>query len=138
MAGQVESLLIATDVQVHDHVGDRHRFHRCNECRRNPSVVSDVRDASKHPNGVAVDIVHDVWGRRIISEQLDIVPMQTRVIPRTLRLPGCESAPVTPDKPAQVIEKCMASPSALAMLLTTKYINGLALHRFETVLIATV
>jgi len=28
----------------------------------------------------------------------------------------------------------MASPSVLAMLLTTKYVDGLPLHRFETVL----
>ncbi|KPZ12316.1 IS66 family transposase, partial [Pseudomonas syringae group genomosp. 3] len=47
---------------------------------------------------------------------------------------GCETAPVTADKPAQLIEKSMASPSVLAMLLTTKYVDGLPLHRFETVL----
>lgn len=47
---------------------------------------------------------------------------------------GCETAPVTTDKPAQLIEKSMASPSVLAMLLTTKYVDGLPLHRFETVL----
>ncbi len=46
----------------------------------------------------------------------------------------CESAPVTADKPAQLIEKSMASPSVLAMLLTTKYVDGLPLHRFEKVL----
>jgi hypothetical protein len=33
-----------------------------------------------------------------------------------------------------LIEKSMASPSVLAMLLTTKYVDGLPLHRFETVL----
>ncbi|MEB6592730.1 IS66 family transposase, partial [Pseudomonas asiatica] len=36
--------------------------------------------------------------------------------------------------PAQLIEKSMASPSVLAMLLTTKYVDGLPLHRFESVL----
>ena len=41
---------------------------------------------------------------------------------------------MTADKPAQVIEKSMASPSVLAMLLTTKYVDGLPLHRFEKVL----
>lgn len=46
----------------------------------------------------------------------------------------CETAPVTADKPAQLIEKSMASPSMLAMLLTTKYVDGLPLHRFEKVL----
>lgn len=71
------------------------------------------------------------------SEQLDIVPMQIRVIKHIRRVygcRGCEIAPATADKPAQQIEKSMASPSVLAMLLTTKYVDGLPLHRFETVL----
>jgi transposase len=71
------------------------------------------------------------------SEQLDIVPMQIRVIKHIRKVydcRGCEAAPVTADKPAQLIENSMASPSVLAMLLTTKYVDGLPLHRFETVL----
>ncbi len=72
-----------------------------------------------------------------VSEQLEIVPMQIRVIKRVRKVYGCrdcETAPVTADKPAQLIEKSMASPSVLAMLLTTKYVDGLPLHRFEKVL----
>jgi len=72
-----------------------------------------------------------------ISEQLEIVPMQIRVIKHIRKVyacRGCEIAPVTADKPAQVIEKSMVSPSVLAMLLTTKYGDGLPLHRFEKVL----
>ena len=72
-----------------------------------------------------------------VSEQLEIVPMQIRVIKHVRKVYGCrncESAPVTADKPAQVIEKSMASPSVLAMLLTTKYVDSLPLHRFEKVL----
>ena len=71
------------------------------------------------------------------SEQLEIIPMQIRVIKhirKTYACKGCESAPVTADKPAQLIEKSIASPSVLAMLLTTKYADGLPLYRFETVL----
>lgn len=71
------------------------------------------------------------------SEQLEIIPMQIRVIRHIRKVyacKGCESAPVTADKPAQLIEKSMASPSVLAMLLTTKYADGLPLHRFEKVL----
>jgi transposase len=69
-----------------------------------------------------------------ISEQLDIVPMQIRVLKhiRTIyACRGCEAAPVTAGKPAQLIEKSLASPSVLAMLLTTKYVDGLPLYRFE-------
>ena len=72
-----------------------------------------------------------------ISEQLEIVPMQIRVIKHVRKVYGCrdcETAPITADKPAQLIEKGMASPSVLAMLLTTKYVDGLPLHRFEKVL----
>jgi transposase len=71
------------------------------------------------------------------SEQLEIIPMQIRVIKhirKTYTCKGCERAPVTADKPAQLIEKSLASPSVLAMLLTTKYADGLPLYRFETVL----
>ena len=71
------------------------------------------------------------------SEQLEIVPMQIRVIKHIRKVygcRGCETAPVTADKPAQLIEKSMASPSVLAMLLTTKYVDGLPLYRFEKVL----
>ncbi|PTR29552.1 transposase [Pseudomonas sp. GV085] len=72
-----------------------------------------------------------------VSEQLEIVPMQIRVIKHVRKVydcRACETAPVTADKPAQLIEKSMASPSVLAMLLTTKYVDGLPLHRFEKVL----
>lgn len=72
-----------------------------------------------------------------VSEQLEIVPMQIRVIKHIRKVYGCrdcESSPVTADRPAQLIEKSMASPSVLAMLLTTKYVDGLPLHRFEKVL----
>ena len=71
------------------------------------------------------------------SEQLEIVPMQIRVIKHIRKVyacRGCEAAPITADKPAQLIEKSMASPSVLAMLLTTKYVDGLPLYRFEKVL----
>lgn len=55
-----------------------------------------------------------------VSEQLAIVPMQIRGIKHIRKVyacRGCETAPVTADKPAQLIEKSMASPSVLAMLL---------------------
>lgn len=63
--------------------------------------------------------------------------MQIRVIKHVRKVYGCrdcEAAPVTADKPAQLIEKSMVSPSVLAMMLTTKYVDGLPLHRFEKVL----
>lgn len=70
-------------------------------------------------------------------EQLEIIPMQVRVIRhirKTYACKACDTAPVTADKPAQVIEKILASPSVLAMLLTTKYADGIPLYRFEKML----
>jgi transposase len=71
------------------------------------------------------------------SEQLEIIPMQVRVIRhvrKTYACKACENAPITADKPAQLIEKSLASPSVLAMLLTTKYADGIPLYRFEKML----
>lgn len=71
------------------------------------------------------------------SEQLDIVPAKFQVIRhirKTYACKACVAAPVTADKRAQLIEKSLASPSVLAMLLTTKYADGLPLYRFEKVL----
>ena len=74
---------------------------------------------------------------RVVSEQLDIVPMQVRVLQHIRLVYGCEAsehAPVTAALPAQPLPKSNASPGLLAMLLTTKYVDGLPLARFEKVL----
>lgn len=98
-----------------------------------------------------VEIIHDVPEsertcdcgtpmvviNRVISEQLDIVPMQVRVLQHVRLVYGCkasEHAPVTAKLPPQPLPKSNASPSLLAMLLTTKYVDGLPLARFEKVL----
>ena len=83
-----------------------------------------------------------VYGRKLaiekeISEQLDIVSIQIRVIKyirKVYACRGCEAVPVTANKPAQLIKKSMASLSVLAVLQTTKYVDGLPLHRVESVL----
>ncbi|MNZ18430.1 putative Helix-turn-helix domain of transposase IS66 [compost metagenome] len=56
------------------------------------------------------------------SDQLDLVPMQSRVIKHVRKVygyRGCETVSFTADEPAQLIEKSMASPSVLAKMLTT-------------------
>ena len=98
-----------------------------------------------------VDIVHDVplsertcpCGTPMVligqdvSEQLDIVPMQIRVL-RHVRnrygCPGSDHAPVVAPLPPQPLPKSNASPDFLAMLTTVKYVDGLPLARFEHVL----
>lgn len=96
-------------------------------------VVHDVPEKERTcPCGTPmVEIGQDV------SEQLDIVPMQVRVL-RHIRkrygCPGSTHAPVTAALPPQPLPKSNASADFLAMLLTTKYVDGLPLARFENVL----
>ena len=72
-----------------------------------------------------------------VSEQLDVVPMQIRVLRHRRKRYGCpvgEHAPVIAPAPAQVLPKSNASNDLLAMLITAKYVDGLPLARFEYVL----
>lgn len=72
-----------------------------------------------------------------VSEQLDVVPMQIRVLRHVRKRYGCpagEHAPVSAPAPAQVLPKSNASNDLLAMLVTAKYVDGLPLARFEYVL----
>ncbi len=98
--------------------------------------VEVIHDLPEHEQTCECGCRKHVIGEET-SAQLDIVPMQIRVLKHVRKVygcRGCETAPVTADKPAQLIEKSMASPSVLAMLLTTKYVDGLPLHRFESML----
>lgn len=98
-----------------------------------------------------VDVVHDVPENertcpcgtpmveigQDVSEQLDIVPMQVRVLRHIRKRYGCPPsahAPVTAPLPPQPLPKSNASADFLAMLLTTKYVDDLPLARFENVL----
>ncbi|TXH78222.1 MAG: IS66 family transposase, partial [Thauera aminoaromatica] len=98
-----------------------------------------------------IDVVHDVpeaertcaCGTPMVeigqdvSEQLDIVPMQVRVLRHIRKRYGCpegDQAPVTARAPAQVLPKSNASNDLLALLIVIKYVDGLPLARFEYVL----
>ena len=99
-----------------------------------------------------VDVIHDVpeadrtcaCGTPMVeigqdvSEQLDIVPMQVRVLRHIRKRYGCpisQHAPVTAALPAQPLPKSNASADFLAMLLAVKFVDGLPLARFENVLV---
>lgn len=72
-----------------------------------------------------------------VSEQLDIVPMQVRVLRHIRKRYGCptkQHAPITAALPAQPLPKSNASADFLAMLLAVKFVDGLPLARFENVL----
>lgn len=96
-------------------------------------IVHDVPEAERTcPCGTPmVEIGRD------ISEQLDIVPMQVRVLRHIRKRYGCPGsihAPVTAALPPQPLPKSNASPDFLAMLLTVKFVDGLPLTRFGKVL----
>jgi transposase len=67
-----------------------------------------------------------------VSEQLDIVPQQVRVI-RHERVkyacPCCDGCLRLAQKPPQVIPKGLLSEAALAWVITSKYLDGLPLYR---------
>jgi transposase len=72
-----------------------------------------------------------------ISEQLDIIPTQVRVIRhirKTYACPRCETAPITAPLPAQPIPKSNASAGLLAHIAVAKYQDGLPLYRQEAIL----
>lgn len=71
-----------------------------------------------------------------ISEQLEIIPAQVRVI-RHIRYKyacrRCETGITTAPMPAQVIPKSIATPGLLAYVATAKYVDSLPLYRQSTI-----
>jgi transposase len=67
-----------------------------------------------------------------VSEQMDVVPQQVRVI-RHERVkyacPCCDGGLRLAQKPPQVIPKGLLSEAALAWVITSKYLDGLPLYR---------
>ena len=93
-----------------------------------------------------VDIIHDLPGneqfcpeghalREIgseISEQLDIIPAQVRVlrhIRKKYACPCCQAGVKTAPLPPQPIPKSNASPNLMAFIATGKFLDGLPLYR---------
>jgi len=75
----------------------------------------------------------EVMGAKV-SEQLDLIPAQMRVLKhvrKTYRCPDCEGNIKTAPRPAQPIPKSNASPGTLAYVAISKYADGLPLYRQE-------
>jgi transposase len=70
------------------------------------------------------------------SEQLDYIPAKVQVI-RHVRpkyaCPCCQSGMKIAPVPAHILPRSNASPGLLAHLVTAKYVDGLPLHRQETI-----
>lgn len=103
------------------------------------------------PNLPRVEVVHDLSDEEKIcrehgcelapmgeetSEQFEFIPAQVRVI-RNIRkkytCPACEGNVVTAKAPAQLIPKSMATPSLLAWIAVSKYVDALPLYRQCTI-----
>ena len=72
-----------------------------------------------------------------VSEQLEIIPQQARVIRHIRRkyaCPCCDEGLATAPMPPQPIPKSLAAPATLAFIVTSKFVDGLPLHRLERVL----
>lgn len=96
-------------------------------------VVHEVPESARTcPCGTPMAVIGED-----VSEQLDIVPMQVRVLRHVRKRYGCPGsthAPVTAALPPQPLPKSNASANLLAMLLVAKFLDGLPLARFEQVL----
>jgi transposase len=96
-------------------------------------VVHDVPESERTcPCGSAMVVIGED-----VSEQLDIVPMQVRVLRHVRKRYGCPGsahAPLTAPLPQQPLPKSNASVNFLALLLVAKFLDGLPLARFEHVL----
>lgn len=96
-------------------------------------VIHDLADSEKV---CACGCQRHVIGEAV-SEQLDIIPAQVRVIHHIRKkyaCAQCESAPVTAALPPQPIPKSNASPGLLAHIAVAKYQDALPLHRQESIL----
>lgn len=75
----------------------------------------------------------EIIGQKL-SEQLDLIPAQVRVLKhvrRTYRCPDCQGKIKTAPRPAQPIPKSNASPGTLAYVAISKYADALPLYRQE-------
>jgi len=92
-------------------------------------IVYDLEDAQK-------TCPHDGTALTCIGsekhEQFDVIPPQIRALVHTrlkYACPCCKQHLVTAGKPAQPIEKSIASPGLLAFVATQKYCDALPLYR---------
>jgi transposase len=71
-----------------------------------------------------------------VTEQLDIIPAQVRVIRHIRRkyaCPCCDGTILTAPLPAQPIPKSRVSPGLLAYIITNKYVDALPLYRQQQI-----
>ena len=102
------------------------------ELPRVDRIIEVTEDQRLDANGVPMVRIGEE-----VSEALDIIPMQIRVI-RTIRPKYApangQGAPVIAPVPATILPRTQFTAGFIAMLLVVKYADGLPLHRFAKVL----
>ena len=125
------------------------------DSEQNISVPAHTRKKSgrkKLPEALPrVDIIHDIPEAErlcphdgkvlneinsVVSEQLDIIPAQIRVLRHIRKQYACDCGRCiqTAPLPAQAIPKSLASPGLLAHITVSKYQDALPLYRQERIL----
>ena len=99
--------------------------------------VEVIHELPEHELTCACGACKQVIGEET-SEQLEIIPMQVRVIRhirKTYACKACETAPVTADKPAQLIEKSLAVEKLMQeyyrAVATLRGLNDVLLQHFD-------
>jgi transposase len=96
-------------------------------------VIHEIPEAQRHcpHDGQVLTEIN-----RVVSEQLDIIPAQIRVIRHVRKQYACDCGQCiqTAPLPAQPIPKSLASPGLLAHITVSKYQDALPLYRQETIL----
>src|SRR3954462_12415883 len=89
-------------------------------------IVHDLTDADKHCANCDQVLRH--IGEEV-SERYEYIPAQMLVIEEVCHKYACACTIRTASKPAQPIEKSMASASVLAQVIVAKVADALAVHR---------
>lgn len=94
-------------------------------------VIHELPEEERHcaEDGTELSVIGEE-----ISEQLDVIPAQVRVIRHVRRkyaCKACEEGVAQAPKPRQPLPKSNASPRLLSFIATAKYADGLPLYRQE-------
>ncbi len=131
--GTIEELENEATVSVPAHTRKRRGRKKLPESLPRVDVIHDIPEAMRlcpHDGQVLNEI------NEVISEQLDIIPAQIRVLRHIRKQYACDCGQCiqTAPLPAQPIPKSLASPGLLAHITVSKYQDALPLYRQETIL----
>jgi len=129
----VEAVEFEETLTIAEHTRKKRGRKKLPEALPRIEVIHELPEGERHcdHDGAPLEEIGEV-----ISEQLDIIPAQIRVI-RHIRKKyacGCGQCIKTAPVPAQPIPKSLASPGLLAHVSVSKYQDALPLYRQEQIL----